>query len=470
LLPLAGLTVACSGGDVDLGGGTIVQDLNRSSRCAESTRIEGDVHVANQAELEALAGCEEIGGRLSIETFTGADLAPLGALRVLDTLEIGAYPQILPEDPEEQQAFVEHFYELQAVGNLASLAGLEAIERVNALYLTAILAEDLGAFESLTEVKDGLVIRDAKHLRSLAGLDAENIPLVWVTDSPEFESLEGLATPPTTFYAERVPALANIDALAPANFLGSLILDQTALQSLSALSGFTSASEIYLAGNPALTDIAGLSDLTGVGQLTIVNNPSIESLSALSKINVATEIAIQHNAGLRDISGLDALTELTRFTVTDNPVLSALPEMAGLRSLDTLVITGNDSLQEVSLNFPELVPQTTSIGPRQIELSATQIEVGNNASLQRITTPAIFEAVQYASIYDNPNLIELELGNLERADFLAIENNAALSVFAAPALTTADELVVTNNPKLSPSAFDAVQSFRRDFSGNATLP
>src|SRR5262245_59057885 len=99
------LTLACSNGDVNLGGGIVTQSLG-SLRCGESTRIEGDVRVENQSQLEQLAGCEEVGGDLLIERFEGADLSPLASLRAVEGgLVLGVDPLVYPEDPEQQAAY-----------------------------------------------------------------------------------------------------------------------------------------------------------------------------------------------------------------------------------------------------------------------------------------------------------------------------------------------------------------------------
>src|SRR5688572_22214317 len=51
-----------------------------ASRCATSPSLPGPLTVADQRELDALAGCETIDGDLSIAPFDGADLRPLGSL------------------------------------------------------------------------------------------------------------------------------------------------------------------------------------------------------------------------------------------------------------------------------------------------------------------------------------------------------------------------------------------------------
>src|SRR5262245_9708078 len=84
---------ACTDENVSLGGGSVGQTIERGARCSESTVLTGLVRAKTQADIEDLAGCEEIDGDLRIEVFAGADLSPLSALHVVDgALEIGAYP------------------------------------------------------------------------------------------------------------------------------------------------------------------------------------------------------------------------------------------------------------------------------------------------------------------------------------------------------------------------------------------
>jgi hypothetical protein len=53
-------------------GDDAIDVLPPNARCATSPRIDGDVRVTNQTELEALAGCEEISGDLAIEVSSAA--------------------------------------------------------------------------------------------------------------------------------------------------------------------------------------------------------------------------------------------------------------------------------------------------------------------------------------------------------------------------------------------------------------
>ena len=132
-------------------------------------------------------------------------------------------------------------------------------------------------------------------------------------------------------------------------------------------------------------------------------------------------------------------------------------------------MTHNAALEEMSLDLPALEPQVFLYpsNTREYPLSAELIEIGDNASLRRITSSVGFSAIQNVSIYSNPSLTELELGKLARADLLAINDNAVLTSVAAGSLATVDSLEVMNNPLLVPTAFEDVKTFSRQVSGNA---
>lgn len=404
----------------------MVQDVTQASRCAESPRISGDVNVANQSELDALQGCEEITGSLNILTFEGADLAPLASLRVVgEALFLGAQQEDpVSDDPEEQLLASEQYQALQEVGFLESLNGLQALESVDRLYLTGVLVADLTGLTSLRSISSGMVVSSSKNLRDLSGLEAATaIPTVWVADCVAITSLTGLEldTSRHSIILEQLPALTNIDALADILSFDALIIDGTGLEALPNFSYFA-AFDIRISGNPALSDVSGLGQLGGARTLSLIGNSSLRALPALSELGW----------------------------------------------LETLVVAYNDALEELTLDFPALQPPSfDATGPRQFQLSADSVEIGNNASLRRITSPASFSAVQFFNVFSNPSLTELDLGTLERTDLLSIDDNAALASVAAPSLATADALEVTNNPLLVPSAFDNVKSFTRLVSGNA---
>jgi hypothetical protein len=426
LLPGLALALACSDGTVDLGGGTIARDLSKPTRCTESTSITGDVTVTNQNELDALEGCEEISGSLLVQGFAGANLSPLGSLRTVgDAINLGVQLDDLPEDLDEQVAAQEAYQAVLDAGWLDSFHGLESVESVGRLLLNYTSVEDLSELESLRDITGGLVATGT-GLRDLGGLENTNLSFVWITAGNALESLEGLNAPAAmdTVILEQLPALRNVDALdGVTRFNGLFMLWETGLPAL-----------------PAFREAWG-----------------------------AQDVDIENNDALVDASGLASLTDATSLTVMHNASLASLPSMPQLSSIEQVLIVGNDSLEELSLDFP-FEPRTLYLFTRELQLTPALIEIGQNASLRQITSPATLAKIQLFTVYENPNLTDLDLGGLKNADSLVIDSNASLSNVTAASLATVDELQVTNNAALVPSAFENVLTFAKLISGNASAP
>lgn len=423
LFPLLALSLACTRGEVNLGEGATSQNLGQASRCAESTSLSGLIYVANQGELDTLAGCEQI-QELRIVPFSGIDLTPLASLRrILDAFELGAVPPDLPEDFEEQQVVMEPIQALIDAGWIDSLRGLESLESVGTLYLNGTAVSDFTDLQSLQTIKNGMVVRQAKNLVNLGGLEAARPPLLWIADSSSLESLDGLVFGPEerSLILERVPALVNIDALQSATYAATIIISGTGLVSL----------------------------------------PSLEQLSFVA------DLSIEGNELLSDLSGLDALQAVNSLVIRGNPSLLSVPEFAQLSGLETLVVSYNDALEEIALNFPALQPQTREIGTREVRYSTAYIEFIGNSALRHITSPVSFASAQFFSVFDNESLLDIDLGPLEHVDFLTIDNHPALMSVVAPSLATVNTLEVVNNPLLSTGVFDDVDTFSRQISGNA---
>jgi hypothetical protein len=422
IVPLLVIGSGCSSGEVNLGDGTISQNVTQTSRCTDSPRLDGEIYVHNQAELEQLSGCERIEG-LRIVPFEGIDLTALASLRVIDAaLDIGADPEVYPEDVEEQTVFLEPIRALQESGWVDSLHGLENLESVQALYLTGVGVSDLSELQSLATIGAGLVVRQANGLRDLNGLRAKP-PLLWIANAGALSSLDGL----------------ELDAAA-----GSVILEWVpALENIDALQNLTSAATLIVSGT-GLTEFPDLSQLIYVSTLNIDGNAVLTDLSGLAELQAVDSLSIQANASLTN-----------------------LPELSQLSSLDQLIVNGNPVLEQVSLNFPALQPQTRSFGQREVPVSTTYVQISYNDSLARITSPANFIDLQFFVVYQNASLTDIDLGQLERAQFFMIDDNPVLDTVTAPSLASVNTLEVVNNPLLSTAVFDGVATFSRQISGNA---
>lgn len=423
LVGTASLAFGCSGGQVDLGGGSLSRDLRASTRCADSGVITEDLHIANQDDLDALRGCEEIHG-LRIEPFPDIDLTALSSLRIVtDAFQLGAMPLGLPEDVEAQEAFLAEDVALIASGWVDNLHGLEALERVGTLYVTGVAIENFAELESLTSISNGLLPTDTPNLRDLSGLENAPVGMIWVTNAPELETLEGLNITPesASIFLMSTPKLANIDALVDIEYADMLMVSGT-----------------------GLTTLPSFFRLAGVDSLDIDNNAELTNIDSVGVFQFANSIYI-----------------------AANPKLASIPRFEQLVSFDTLTVLGNDSIDALDLEFPALQPRIWYLGQREIPINPPLIDIGHNTTLERITLQQSLPNLQILSVYNNAALTEVDVGGLTSADALFIDQNPALSSVLRPSLLRVDHLEVTNNPELSVSVFDGVQTIEQIFSGNA---
>jgi hypothetical protein len=439
-LGLGCLTLACASEGVDLGGGTIAQNLERGERCAESTRIEENVLVSNQDDLAALAGCEEIDGNLIVRIFAGADLTPLRSLRVVEgDFALGAerhwdyiWGWSINRPPGDDEDVL-----IQA-GWLSSLDGVQALERVGTLFLRGLPDADLTAFESLESLEGhsgdslsgSLILQQNQLLHDLSGLEnLAGVQRLVVTLSPALESLSGFnardGLGSIGLYTS--PALADLGALAPVSNLDSLSVYETGITDLNTFGALQTLGGLLIYGNPALVDA----------------------------------------------SGLGSLQRIERISFTSNPLLKLLPPFVELiEQPRIIVIRDNAELESLELDFPNAeapayLLEPNSVDPQQVELGIDVIDVRDNAKLSRITVPSGLTAAHLALIGENPALTSIDFGTLRELGKLSITSNDNLSQVGVGALATVNILEVTDNPLLSTAVFGGIQSFVQEFNGNA---
>jgi hypothetical protein len=421
-LGTASLAFACSGGEVDLGGGSLSRELGAATPCADSGVSAEDLQITSQEELDALRGCEVVHG-LRIEPFPDIDLTALASLRIVtDAFQLGASPLDLPEGAEEQAAFLAEDTALLASGWVYDLHGLEALESVATLYLTGVAIENLAELESLSSAS-ALVANDTLHLRDFSGLEGVSLDTFWITNAPELESLNGLTVIPNaaTIIVMFAPKLANVDALDDVEYAEMLMLSGT-----------------------GLTTLSGFSRLGGAASLDINNNAELTNVDTLGAFQLASSIYI-----------------------AANPKLASIPRFEQLVSFDTLTVLGNGSIESLDLEFPALQPDLWYVGQREVPINPPLIEVGYNTSLERIAAQQSLPNLQILSIYNNDALTEVDFGGLTTASALFIDQNPALTSVLTPSLRSVDHLEVTNNPQLSVADFEGIQTVEQIFSGNA---
>jgi len=410
---LCALVAACNADAVSIGADDAALGSEQKPECRSD--VSASVVTRNQQDIDALAGCEEIHGDLVIVGSPGLDLRPLRWLRVVHAqLDVGADGLVAVE----------------------SLDGLEALERVSGLTLTNVDVSDLSSLARLTifasdpvnqnPLSDGLIrIDGCDQLRDLTGLaQLTGWSDLSITNSANLESLHGLYVGTWTGRVDlsSLPKLRDLKALAPAWRIERLSIRDTGLEALD-----------------------GLETVQYLGELDISLNPSLRSL--------------------RNLSGVLTLQQMF---VSDNAALEQLPQGLLLTGLGTLVITNNPELRSVppyDFNLGKLPDRADGARDNQ-DVGFQWIEIAGNAKLSEIALSTDHVSGQNVSVYDNQALTDLDLGGLRSVDTLEIRDNAALRQLAVGELARVDDLTVVDNPQLSTGAFDTVQTFTRDLSGN----
>jgi hypothetical protein len=435
---LASLALGCASQGVDLGGGVATQSLQRGARCEVSPILEGNVLVTNQEELEELEGCEQIVGDLTIRLFAGADLSPLRALRVVDSsLLLG---QTLFAEPSDDQSFDE-IEQLEATLRgtwLASLTGLESLERVGALGVFHTAVPDLTPLERLRQI-GGATRQTQTSLSSGDLVILGNLAL---------RDLSGL---------EQVRGATELEV----GFNGAL----------ESLAGLTLGSELTLLSlyeEPALTDIDALSTVTRLGSLTL-NTVGVTDLDAFSAVfQVDDAVTIEFNPNLVDATGLGNISQTRSLAFTENAMLKTLPSLQSyFVPPESVVIIDNPELEELIFDFSQASTSGFFAGGRPLSFSIDGILIRNNAKLRSVAFPPSpieqlgVSSMQILAFELNPSLTDIDFGALASVDQLVIDQNPMLANVTLGELSTVDRLQLTSNPSLDTSDFDPVRTFER---------
>ena len=195
--------------------------------------------------------------------------------------------------------------------------------------------------------------------------------------------------------------------------------DNKALSDLAGLEDLTGVGwDLIIAGNDKLGDITALSNLLEIESLKISHNPSLKDLTGLDNLNhVTPELEISENATLKDISALGgshfaySSYVWNKISITNNGSLEDLAGLEGFHpeTIDELIITGNESLSSCSIeNICEYI-----FNPENIYIIENNAEGCDNRSevLEECETVTIEELADSPDmfIYPNPSSGEIHL-------------------------------------------------------------
>lgn len=240
-----------------------------------------------------------------------------------------------------------------ALPNLVGLSNLREVETFN-LHATALT--ELRGLGSLTV---GYLELVGLAVTSLAGLEQVTPSVLNINQTPRLTTLDGLDPFAllTDLSVNDAPLLADLRALSGLTQLGSLNLTNTAVANLDALSGLVQLTSLNLQGNSQLSQLNGVSRVSGLNALGLYDNAALRTLPRLENVTgTACEscfgpftLGIVNNPLLQSGPGLPRLEQAGGFLITGNTALTTLGDAPVLRSVGILSVEDNPSLARVQL-------------------------------------------------------------------------------------------------------------------------
>ncbi|WP_170110494.1 hypothetical protein [Flavilitoribacter nigricans] len=216
---------------------------------------------------------------------------------------------------------------------------------------------------------------------------------------------------------------------------------------------------VYIDG-ASIRSLEGLSQLTEVRGLDIINTYTLENLHGLENLtSVLGRVLIRGNQGLKDLNGLSGFTSLGIF-IENNPALTSLRGLENLTAAG-LKIVGNESLENLeglenvqSIGTLEIYENDALLNLKGLKniVSIGVLKIGDNNALRSLEGLENLEFISSITIRDNDRLTSL--AGIENVPvigrFFYIERNAALTnLDALHNLTALGSPSTTGYPSIS---------------------
>jgi hypothetical protein len=163
--------------------------------------------------------------------------------------------------------------------------------------------------------------------------------------------------------------------------------DITTLEPLSGITAVQGFLDIY--GNPNLSTLSGLQNITSVGSLRISNNGGLTGVSGLTSLYLVNgTMEISSNNQLQNLQGLSAITTIAgNLHIENNGQLTGMESMVNLTSIGGLLsFTNNKSPEMTQLLLPGLL---TIGGNLSISGNFIQYDPDNYAGLAFLNLPML---------------------------------------------------------------------------------
>lgn len=261
--------------------------------------------------------------------------------------------------------------------------------------------------------------------------------------------------------------LPNLNGLSGlTNIQGVLRLtSNTMLNDISGLCNLTYVNDVDIENNASLENLDGPGRLTTInGNLTISGNPGLQDLNGLSHVTgVAGEVFVEYSDALTTLDGLSGLTSIGgRLSVLWNPELTSITGLSNLSyvgqfsaSGESVSISFNDELASLEgLHGLDTIP-----GVLTIEGNGSLVDLNGLSALRSLHGPdgeSYNSGIRIAgnnSLTDISGISQVEVIDNGRAAYLEIISNQALTTINPLRLTAingniAATLRISDNGKL----------------------
>ena len=368
----------------------------------EENVLKGDVTVAIQADLDALAGVTRIEGSLSISTDADTlNFTPLDSLKtVTGNVALGANPNLIR---------IDGFASLTMIGTQEAIESTGALE----IYSNPKLM-DISGFEAL-ETASALFISTNDSLKTFSAFGNLERSRIYIQENavlemlPEFSSL----TDATPYFGGVVivenPKLSSLNSFA--NLMqtsGLLIEDNDALISITGFAAldkvFTGANgndeiALQIKNNSSLVEITGFENATNINGFGVSDNPKLKVISGFSSMvngsNGRQGFVISDNPELEEITGFDALESAEPGLFLEN-----LPNLTRTPSFENLKILSFGGLRITNTGL-------TSLDGFNSVTDAGEVSISENSALMSITGLNSLTNLFGLNISANPALTEI---------------------------------------------------------------
>jgi hypothetical protein len=268
------------------------------------------IEITSVEDMDKLAGCSAVGGRLTI---SGEQIISLEKLKNIEDIR--------------------GVLAVQGT-HLENLNGLTSLSYIGGLYLYN--NELLG---NLTELDDV----EIEGFTNVSETIEENLELKWNIHN------QGIV------WVEECPSIINLDSLVNIGGIGDLVIvNNTCLADIFTLGQFQSVSSIRIEGNNNLTTLSGLENVQILRHLEVKNSNELNDLSGLEHLGRVTEtLTIAGNPALLTLSGLDGINDIgvemgeNQIAILGNISLGNVDALKNINYLEAgskLIINGNDTL------------------------------------------------------------------------------------------------------------------------------